>query len=348
MKAKHIPLLATLALAAAFTACNHPVVNVTLPQAAENSSHIYTLFVNARVNKASIIDGTLKAYITIEGEEHEMAAAPYGDQIFQYDYAMPAGNSQAKYFFTIRYDERVNGVIKHRQIDPDNSQIFTLNIVNRYVLEMETVRGPVGAVVAVVGRGFNPGDHIMIGGTWAPTAVASTNALSFAVPPLAPGDYPVEWHAGADVFQIGAFHVDASNVLVTPASVEVASTESTSLTLTMDQMAPQGGVPFEVLTDAPQSVIMPKEIVIPGGQRSVTVKITGGTPGSGSLHISAPGFYRAVTAIKVNDAPPAPAVVAPVPAAPVEAAPAPAAPAATPATPETPPAKLPAAAVMGS
>ncbi len=348
MKAKHIPLLATLALAAAFAACNHPVVNVTLPQAAENQSHIYTLFVNARINKANLVPGTLKAFITIEGEEHEMSAAPYGDQIFQYDYAMPANYSLAKYFFTVRYDELVTGLVKHRQIDPDASQIYTLNIVNRYVLEMESVRGPVGAVVAVVGRGFNPADHIMIGGTWAPTTVASSNALTFAVPPLAPGDYPVEWHAGSEVFQIGAFHVDASNLTATPASIEVAATANATLTISMEQLAPQGGIPFEVLTDVPQSVIMPKEIVIPGGQRSATVTITGGSPGSGSLHISAPGFYRAVTTIKVNEAPPAPApVVAPV-AAPVEAAPAPAAPTATPATPETPPAKLPAAAVMGS
>jgi len=344
MKAKHIPLLAALALAAAFAACNHPVVNVTAPQAPENTSRIYTLMVNARVNKLTMVEGTLKAYITIEGDEHEMTPAPYGDQIYQYDYEMPADRAQAKYFFTIRYDEKINGLVKHRQIDPDASQIYTLNIVNRYVHEMEATRGTVGAVVAVVGSGFNPADHIMIGGTWAPTSVPSTNALTFAVPPLPPGDYPVEWHSGMEVFQIGAFHVDASNLVVTPASVEVASGDTTMLTIVMSQPAPQGGVPFEVLTDVPQSVIMSKEIVIQGGQRSATVKITGGAPGAGSLHISAPGFYRGVAAVKVDEALPAPVPVVPV-AAPVEAAPTPATPAAVP---ETPPAKLPAAAVMGS
>ncbi len=355
MKAKHISILAALILAAAVTGCNHPVVNVTAPQAPENTSHIYTLMVNARVNKSNMVDGSLKAFIMIDGQEHEMAPQG-GDQIFQYDYTMPEGTSVAKYYFIIRYNERINGLTKPRQIDPDASQVYTLNVVNRYVHEMETTRGTVGAVVAVVGSGFNPADHIMIGGLWAPTTVASSNALTFAVPPLPPGDYPVEWHAssnrGTDVFQIGAFHVDASGLTVTPGTLELASGDSTMLTIVMSQPAPQGGVPVEVLTDVPQSVIMPPEIVIPGGQHSVTIKIVGGTPGAGSLHLSAPGFYRAVTPVKVNEAPPAPAVVTPV-AMPAEAtptAPAPAtvAPTPAPATPETAPAKLPAAAVMGS
>jgi hypothetical protein len=99
---------------------------------------------------------------------------------------------------------------------------------------------------------------------------------------------------------------------------------------------------------------MPTQVLIPGGEKSVLVKVAGGTPGAGSLHISAPGFSQAVVPIKINEAPvlpvvtPAPAAVTPAPA-PVEAAPAPATPtpvAAPPAT--TTPKDLPAAAVIGS
>ena len=346
MKAKLFPLLAALALASAFSGCSHPVVNVTLPQAAENQSRIYTLNVNSRINQHAVVDGTLHAFVTIEGQEHEMAPSPYGDDIFQYDYAMPLDREKAKYFYTFRYDELVNQLVKHRDIESD---LYTLNIVNRYVLQMETTRGPVGAVVAIVGNGFSPVDYVVIGGTAAPTKVASANAMTFAVPPLPSGDYPVEWHSGSDVFQIGAFHVDESALLASPTSLELASGDATRLTLTMRQLAPAGGVTLKVLTDIPNSVVMPTDVLIPGGANSVTVKIAGGTPGAGSLHIGAPGFTMAVVPIKINDAPVLPVAAPVVTPVPIEAAPAPTAPAPTVSAPATPaPKDLPAAAVMGS
>jgi hypothetical protein len=349
MKAKLFLFTAALALATAFSGCNNPVINVTLPQAAENQSHIYTLFVNTRLNQPSIVAGSLRAYVTIEGQEHAMAPSPYGDEIYQYDYTMPGDREQAKYFYTIRYDELVNQLVKHRDLE---SQLYTLNIVNRYVLQMENTRGPVGAVVPVVGNGFAPADTVVIGGSPAPTTVASANAMTFAVPPLPPGDYPVEWHAGTDVFQIGAFHVDISALAVTPASLELASGDATSLTIAMGEPAPAGGVTLKVLTDAPGSVVMPVEVRIPGGQKSVTVKVAGGAPGAGTLHINAPGFSQAVVPIKVNEAPvlpvvtPTPVEAAPAPVTPVPVETAPAPVAAPPAT--TAPKDVPAAAVIGS
>jgi hypothetical protein len=188
-------------------------------------------------------------------------------------------------------------------------------------------------------------DKIVIGGIEAPTTVASSNALTFAVPPIPAGDYPVEWHSGTDVFQIGAFHVDNADLKVTPTSIEVASGSTTTMTFDMGLPAPEGGLPVSVLTDVPGSVVMP-DVVIPAGQSNVTINISGGTVGSGSLHISSPGFSQLVVPVKITEAPPAPAPVAPAPvpvtpapeAAPAPVAPAPAAPAATP----------PAAAVLGS
>jgi len=344
MKAKLFPSLTAFALAAAFSGCSHPVVNVTLPQAAENQSRIYTLSMNTRVNKHAMVDGTLHAYVTIEGQEHEMSLTPYGDDIYQYEYAMPADREQAKYFYSVRYDELVNELVKHRE---EKSDLYTLNVVNRYVLQMENTRGPVGAVVPVVGNGFSSVDFVVIGGTAAPTKVASANAMTFAVPPLPSGDYPVEWHSGSDVFQIGAFHVDSSELTVQPASLELASGDAKFLSITMGQPAPAGGVSFKVLTDAPNSVVMPADVLIPGGEKSVTVKVAGGNPGAGSLHISAPGFNRAVVVIKVDEAPMLPTPVAvPVEATPAPAVTEPSTPAAAPVA--TPPKDLPAAAVLGS
>lgn len=275
-----------------------------------------------------------------------MDPAPYGDRLFEYDYQMPGDRSQAKYFFSIRYQEKVDELVKDRD---DTTETYTLNVVNRYVLAMEATRGPVGSVIPVVGRGFSRVDRIVIGGTEAPTTVASANALTFAVPPLPAGDYPVEWHSGTDVFQIGAFHVDGADLKVTPSMLEFPSGTSAQLTFDMGLPAPEGGLPVAVLTDIPASVVMP-DVVIPAGQSSVTVNVSGAATGSGSLHISAVGFGQVVVPVKIDEAPPAPAPVVPAPATPVPTvAPAPAAepvPAAP--APAAPAASTPAAAVIGS
>ncbi len=338
MKAKHIPFAAALIFAALSTACSHPVVNLNAPQVGENPSRIYSLFVNARINEHNVVEGSTKAYIDIDGEEHEMTRAPYGDEIYQYDYRLPAGRAQAKYYFVIRYDEKMAQLTKKREWK--SPETYTLNIVNRYVSQMEVTRGVVGAAVPVVGRGFLEADSIVMGGVAAPTKVASANAMTFQVPALAPGDYPVEWHSGADVFQVGAFHVDISNFKVTPASLEVPSTSTTTFTLSMEQPAPEGGLPVAVLTDVPSSVIM-DEVRIPGGQNSAVITVKGGQMGAGNLRISTPGFNSVIIPIKVTEAPPPPPVpVTPMPVVtPVEPA--------QPVTPPTPaPAPIP--AVRGS
>ncbi len=340
MKAKLFSFTVALVLSATFLGCNHPVTNITLPQAAENQSHIYTLFVSARVNEHALVEGSIHAFITIDGVEHEMGLAPYGDRLYQYEYQMPGDRSQAKYFFSIRYQEKVETLIKDRE--QRSSETYTLNVVNRYVLAMEATRGPVGSVIPVVGRGFSRLDRIVIGGIEAPTSVASSNALTFTVPPLPAGDYPVEWHSGTDVFQIGAFHLDGADLKVTPNSLELASGGSTQMTFDMGLPAPEGGLPVAVLTDIPASVVMP-DVVIPAGQSSITINISGAAMGSGSLHISAPGFSQLEVPVKITEAVavPAPAPVEPAPIAPApEATPAPA--------PAAVPASAPAAAVIGS
>jgi hypothetical protein len=343
MKAKLFSFTVALVLSATFFGCNHPVTNITLPQAAENQSHIYTLFVSARVNEHDLVADSLHAFITIDGVEHEMNLAPYGDRLYEYEYAMPGDRAQAKYFFSIRYQEMVETLVKNREVR--SPETYTLNVVNRYVLAMEATRGPVGSVIPVVGRGFSRVDKIVIGGIEAPTTVASSNALTFAVPPLPAGDYPVAWHSGTDVFQIGAFHVDNADLKVTPTSLELASGSTTSMTFDMGLPAPEGGLPITILTDIPASVVMP-DVVIPAGQSSVTINISGGAVGSGSLHISSPGFSSLEVPVKITEAPPAPAPVEPVPV-PVAPAPVMPAPAATPA-PVAPAATTPAAAVLGS
>jgi hypothetical protein len=340
MKAKHIPLLAALAFGAILSGCTQPIINVTLPQAQENPSRIYTLTMNLRLNEPTVVPGSLEVVAVVEGVEHPMALLNYGEEFYEYEYTMPPDREEAKYYFQVRYDIRESGLIRHRE---EHTEVYTLNIINRYVLAMSATRGFVGSTIAVMGNNFTRLDHVVVGGTEAPTTYTSPNSLTFVVPALPDQqDYAVEVHSGSDVFPIGSFHIDTAALKVSPDSVEVNSGDSADVTFDVGQNAPEGGLAVQVLTDVPASVIMPP-VVVPMGQSTVTVKVQGGVPGSGGLYVSSPGYNSLVVPIKVDPAPtpapaPAPAAapaVTPAPAAePVPAAnatPAAAAPAATPA-----------------
>ncbi|MGA2053490.1 MAG: IPT/TIG domain-containing protein [Opitutales bacterium] len=312
MKAKLYSLLVLVFLA--LSGCTQPVSNLTAPQIPQNPSDIYTLTAHTQLNDTTVVPGSTVAYITIEGEQHEMEPSPSGGDIYQYEYTMPSDRSQAKFFYTIKYNVQENGLTRQKTA---TSQLYTLSVVNRYVITMEASRGPVGASIPVVGSGFTSYDKVVIGGVDAPTSYASPYSLSFEVPALPAGqDYEVDLHSGDNVFPMGLFHLDVSNLSVTPGSLEVASGDDTTLVVGMGLNAPGGGVPVDVLTDVPASVIM-APVVIPGGARTVSVKIKGGQPGEGSLHLNAPGFNGVIVPISVTPAvvpvapPPAP-VAAPV------------------------------------
>ncbi len=322
MKAKHFSLF-VLALLAALCGCSQPIVNLTPPSATQNDSGIYTLSMNARLPTTDYVTGSMRAFIEIEGKEHEMKRAPYGDLIYTYEFAMAPTHNQAKYYFTLKYDtEDKSGIVRAATT---TSQLYTMSVLNHYVLALVATRGSVGSVISVVGNGFSRLDRVVIGGLEAPTTYSSANAITFAVPPLpANHDYMVELNsAGGNVFPIGPFRVDPSVLTVTPASLDLASGDSVQLIVNMGRKAPEGGVPVDARTDVPASIVMPV-ITIPGGSPTVSAKITAGQPGKGTLHLSAQGFDEVLVPVNVVPAPdkpaaaPAPAPVAPQPAAAVK------------------------------
>ncbi len=81
---------------------------------------------------------------------------------------------------------------------------------------------------------------------------------------------------------VGTFRIDPINLTVTPPNLTLASGAQQSLSFSVPNPAPPGGLLIDVATDAPESVIMP-EVVIPEGQTSVSVSVQGGKPGTGSL-----------------------------------------------------------------
>jgi hypothetical protein len=312
MKAKHYSLIALVSLALA--GCQQPVSNLTAPQIPQNPSGIYTLSCHTQLNDSYLVPGSTKAYVTLEGTQREMQPSPSGGDIYEYEYTMPSDRSDAKFYYTVTYNDQQNGLTRQKSV---TSTLYTLSVVNRYVITMEATRGPVGAPIPVVGSGFTSYDKVVIGGVEAPTKYSSPYSLSFEVPALpADHDYAVELHSGDNVFPMGLFHLDVSNLSVTPASVEVASGDEAILVVSMGRNAPGGGVPVDVLTDVPASVIM-APVVIPGDSPSVSVKIKGGQPGQGNLHLNAPGFNGVIVPITVSPGAPEAPPPAPPPEEPV-------------------------------
>ena len=93
-------------------------------------------------------------------------------------------------------------------------------IVRRYVLSLEVNRGPVGASIGVLGRGFTPQDVISLDGTAVRTVFASPTSLSFFVPAMPTGkNYQVTLGGTAGNSPVGTFRIDGANLTVSPSSL---------------------------------------------------------------------------------------------------------------------------------
>jgi hypothetical protein len=170
--------------------------------------------------------------------------------------------------------------------------------VSRYVLSLEVNRGPVGARIGVLGRGFTPQDIVGFDGVPVRTVYESPTSLGFYVPAFDSGkNYNVTISGAAGNSAVGSFRIDPSDVTVDPSSVALAPGQTQNLTFTIGHPAPAGGLLLDVTTDVPESVIMP-EVVVAEGQTSVTVAVEGGKPGTGSLFLK--GYGNGEVAVPVT------------------------------------------------
>lgn len=280
---KIIMAVATILLAG----CAPRITNLTSEQIPQNVSGIYTMTMTVSSEDGSIVDGSYAPEIVIGGSREPMRRSELGPRTFEYDFAMPEGISEARYYYILNYDVNYSGTESPRQITSD---LYQFQLTNRYVITMESNRGPVGASIPVVGRGFSEFDTIMIGGIDAETIYASPQSLNFIVPALPSGEaYPVELVSGNGYIPIGYFQVDGSKLKVYPESISISSGERTVIIFGIDSVAPEGGLPIDVTTDRPECIIMP-EVLIPAGAQTVSVPIEGGQGGVGMLVASAPGF----------------------------------------------------------
>ena len=297
MKNVFIRLIYIVSASLLFSGCQNTFTNLTPARIPTNPSGIYTISCTVNPSSANVVKGTLKASITIDGKTHPMRKSSSNSRVFTYDYVVPNDRTEAKYFFTSKYYADIKGAEREREM---TSKLYRMSLTNKYVISMQSERGPVGTEIPIVGRGFREHDRVIVGDFEAETRFMSDVALSFFVPPLpAYETYPVTLKTNSGELDVGQFRIDPSVFTVTPSSISVNAGQETIILFAIQEPAPSGGLLIDVTTDIASSVIMP-EVVIPSGARTVRIPIEGGQAGNGSLFINAPGFTEITIPIQVT------------------------------------------------
>lgn len=299
MRALNIIKIAPVIVSALLVGCSPAIRNLTPGKVPANPSGIYTISMSTSSREGAVVDDSVEANIVINGSVFPMERNPYDRNIFDFDYVMPEDQSEAAFYFMLDYDLAMTGGARPRRV---TSQLHNFRVINRYLIQMQVDRAPVGRPVAVLGRQFFRSDRIMIGGVEAETRFKSSNELEFIVPALpANQTYFVEIRSAGQTIPVGNFMVDSSVLRVAPTQLDMRTGETRMLVFSVDFEAPRGGLPVEVTTNIPASVVMP-EVVIPAGARSVNIPVQGGVDGSGFLFANIDGMKELIIPVTVRPA----------------------------------------------
>jgi hypothetical protein len=301
---KLLQIVALVGVAWVLSGCKSTFTNFTPELIPVNPSGIYTFSFSARVPMSSIVPGTEQAHIVINGERYPMQRMAGDGMRFTYDYKMPAGLAEARYYYELSYafsaKNNVNTTRTHYSTH-DTGRVFQSRLIEQYTIKRVNSRGPAGSRIAIVGNGFTPQDVVVINGVEAATEVFSGNSLQFAVPPLpASRSYEVFLRTGSGDLLAGQFMVDPATLRVQPAALDLASGSADLIVFEISAPAPAGGIPVQIETDIPHSIIM-AEVVIPAGSRTVTARVEGGAPGTGLLVARIPGFNTVEISVSVHE-----------------------------------------------
>jgi hypothetical protein len=262
------------------TGCNFSITNLTPATVPANPSQIYTITASFQPKSQNIIRDSINPRIIIDGNSYKMTHSPVNGDIWEFDYQLPPGRTSASYYFIT--DFRTEGQTSSVPTEVF-SDLYTMKIVGRYVLRSEATRAPVGSRVSVLGAGFTPSDLVYFDNNPTRTVFESPSSLSFFVPAVEAGrSYSLSVVGSASNLDVGTFRVDGISFQVSPSTLFLRQGEQQSLTFSIPQPAPSGGMLIDVTTDIPASVILP-EVIVQAGMSSVTVPVQGGRPGTGSL-----------------------------------------------------------------
>ncbi len=278
--------------------CDLKLVDLTPSTHKANPSRTYSITAQVSVKNNAVVEGSVRPEIIIDGKAHQMTRVPGSDSLYEYDYTMPPGRDKAAYYLLVRYQRKTATTIVSKEIP---TEVKTINVENRYSVELEVNRAPVGTRIAILGRGFTRDDKVIVGGTPAVTQAESSTSLAFYVPSLPEGrNYNVTVLGLNGELSAGSLRIDASNIRVSPGSLSLRKGQRGILAFSIPTEAPPGGLAVTVTTDVPDSVIMP-EVIIPAGQRSTSIRVEGGEPGSGNLYVELGGYSDVVIPITVSN-----------------------------------------------
>jgi hypothetical protein len=311
-------IIASLTLAGCKTTA---VTNLTPGSLPANPSQIYTISARIKPTVSSFVAGTVLPSIVIDGQKYRMTKSPLGEDIFEFDYQLAQGRTELAYYFEYTYQVSNNGTLSSRE---GYSDVQRATIVGRYVLSLEVNRGPIGAKISILGRGFTPADVVYFDSTPVRTVFESANAISFYVPSVETNrNYKVSIGGALGQSPAGTFRVDGmggvsegsaqtftaapgglnattgGTLLVNPTALSLKQGQKVNLTFTTPVTASAGGLLIDITTDVPESVIMP-EVIVPAGKNTVTISIEAGRPGSGSLFCKGPGVKELVIPVTVR------------------------------------------------
>jgi len=288
-------LTATLGLGL-LTGCDDvKITNLTPGTLPVNPSQTYTFSARIEVKTSGFIEGTLDPTIIIDGQAHRMTPSPMGPNIYEYDYPVTADRTELRYYYLVNFEVYFNN---RRQQREAYTGLQSASLASRYILSLDANRGPVGARVSIVGRGFTSQDVVYVGGTPARTIFESPNSVGFFVPALPPArNYEVDLGGPSGTKRVGTFRVDSVGLTVSPSTLNLTRGQRQTLVFTLPHPAPAGGLLLDVTTNVPESVIMP-EVMVPAGQTQAAVTVEGGAPGVGSLYLQ--GFGVGEIAIPVE------------------------------------------------
>lgn len=283
---------------ALLTGCELGLTNLTPDTLPENPSQIYTLQLRVKPPGATaLVEGSINPQIIIDGQKYPMKLSTLGEGLYEFDYQLPAGRTEMAYYYLVTYEVNNNAQHFPHEVYTD---VKHTRIVHRNVLALLANRGPVGARISVLGRGFTPQDIVYVANTPARTVFESANALSFFVPALDPNkNYSVTLGGGAGNSPIGTLRIDPATIQISPSSLTLRSGEKQTITFSVPNFAPTGGLLLDITTDVPESIIMP-EIVVPAGQNTTSAVVEGGKPGSGNLFLKGYGTGEITVPVTVT------------------------------------------------
>lgn len=272
--------------------CYSTINNLTPKTMPQNPSNSYQIAMKIRNSNIKIPFESYSSRIIIDGVPHEMLKT---DNLnFTFDYKIDENKHTAAYYYEISY-------LLNKREKSIKSKIFRLNIINRYAIGFECNRGRPYCEISLLGRGFTEGDKVVIGGYTCDTAFISPNVLTFKIPFIDGGkSYKAILDSDNGNIGLGEFFVDTLTISTEPTKLKLNSGDRQLLTITIDIDAPEFGLPLDITTDIPESVIM-HDVSIQPGMRTATVIVEGGQPGEGSLFISAHGFTDCILPISVGE-----------------------------------------------